>query len=87
LRCELDAAFFHLHLLAESNGDWFLSANQMPQDRAQLKASFPTPHYAVAYIMETFPIVKRKDEEKWGEYRLHTDFVIEGEVGRSQCAH
>jgi hypothetical protein len=23
----------------------------------------------VAYIMDTFPIVKRKDEEKWGDYR------------------
>jgi len=23
----------------------------------------------VEYIMETFPIVKRKDEAKWGEYR------------------
>jgi hypothetical protein len=23
----------------------------------------------VDYIMETFPIVKRKDESKWGEYR------------------
>lgn len=39
------------------------------RDRAKLKANFPTPRYAVGYIMETFPIVKRKDEEKWGEYR------------------
>lgn len=23
---------------------------------------FPTPRHAVSYIMETFPIVKRKDE-------------------------
>ncbi|MBN1461583.1 MAG: hypothetical protein JXA57_18795, partial [Armatimonadetes bacterium] len=42
LRCELDAAFFHLYGM--SRGD-------------------------VEYIMETFPIVKRHDEERFGEYR------------------
>jgi len=26
-------------------------------------------HYDVGYIMETFPIVKRKDEARFGEYR------------------
>jgi hypothetical protein len=29
----------------------------------------PTPRHAVEYIMETFPIVKRKDEKEYGEYR------------------
>ncbi len=42
LRCELDAAFFHLYGIERDDVD---------------------------YIMETFPIVKRKDEAKWGEYR------------------
>ena len=42
LRCELDAAFFHLY---EINRD------------------------DVDYIMETFPIVKRKDIKKHNEYR------------------
>jgi hypothetical protein len=42
LRCELDAAFFHLYGIAREDVD---------------------------YIMETFPIVKRKDEAKHGEYR------------------
>lgn len=42
LRCELDAAYFHLYGIARENVD---------------------------YIMETFPIVKRKDEEKYGSYR------------------
>ncbi len=36
---------------------------------AELKEHFPTPRDAVGYVMDTFPIVKRKDEEKWGEYR------------------
>ncbi|MCX8033409.1 MAG: N-6 DNA methylase [Thermoleophilia bacterium] len=42
LRCELDAAFFHLYGISREDVD---------------------------YIMETFPIVKRKDEARWGEYR------------------
>lgn len=42
LRCELDAAYFHLYGLARDDVD---------------------------YIMDTFPIVKRKDEQKYGEYR------------------
>lgn len=36
---------------------------------AELTKSFPRPKDAVAYIMDTFPIVKRKDEEKYGSYR------------------
>jgi hypothetical protein len=32
--------------------------------------AFPTPRYAVDYILDTFPIVKRKDEAKFnGDYR------------------
>ena len=70
LRCELDAAFFHLYLPAEANGGWRPAENETIEDQAQLKASFPTPRDAVAYIMETFPIVKRKEEAKWkGDFR------------------
>lgn len=42
LRCELDAAMFHLYDLPEDDVD---------------------------YVMEQFPIVKRKDEKAYGEYR------------------
>ncbi len=42
LRCELDAAYFHLYGIERDDVD---------------------------YIMETFPIVKRKDEKRYGEYR------------------
>lgn len=42
LRCELDAAYFHLYGIARDDVD---------------------------YIMETFPIVKRKDVASHGEYR------------------
>ncbi|MDD3235595.1 MAG: hypothetical protein PHH43_04645 [Candidatus Cloacimonetes bacterium] len=36
---------------------------------SQLTAYLPTPRHAVDYIMDTFPIVKRKDERDYGEYR------------------
>lgn len=52
LRCELDAAYFHLYL--GSPTEWGI-------DSPQLREMFPTPREAVDYIMETFPIVKRKD--------------------------
>lgn len=42
LRCELDAAYFHLYGIERDDVD---------------------------YIMETFPIVKRKDEKEFGEFR------------------
>ena len=69
LRCELDAAFFHLYLPAEAIGAWRWVEGETAEDLERLKASFPTPRDAVAYIMDTFPIVRRKDEEKHGEYR------------------
>ena len=69
LRCELDAGFFHLYLSAEKNGSWCSAEGETAEDLARLKASFPTPRDAVSYIMDTFPIVRRKDEEKWGDYR------------------
>ncbi len=69
LRCELDAAFFHLYLPVEASGDWRPAEGETEEDLALLKSSFSTPRDAVAYIMDTFPIVRRKDEEKWGDYR------------------
>jgi hypothetical protein len=68
LRCELDAAFLHLYLPSEANGDWSQSEPEVAV-LARLKASFLTPRDAVAYIMDTFPIVNRRDEETCGEYR------------------
>lgn len=77
LRCELDAAFFHLYLPAAANGEWRIASkaegaiqDETPEELAELKRSFPSPRVAVAYIMDTFPIVRRKDEEKYGgDYR------------------
>ena len=49
IRCELDAAFFHLYGIQRVDVD---------------------------YIMETFPIVKRKDEQAHGHYRTK-DTILE----------
>ena len=76
LRCALDAAFFHLYCPADQQGDWRPARrsdgcpqDEMPEQLAELKRHFPKPRDAVTYIMGTFPIVRRKDEEKFGEYR------------------
>ena len=69
LRCELDAAFFHLYLPATADGSWKKTESEADAELAALCAAFPTPRHAVDYIMDTFPIVRRKDEAKHGEYR------------------
>ena len=70
LRAELDAAFFHLYAAAEPNGTWRPYVNETTEDLSRLESSFATPRDAVSYIMDTFPIVRRKDEAKYnGDYR------------------
>ena len=68
-RAELDAAFFHLYFPSDAQGDWLPADNESPEDLARLKESFPHPRDAVSYIMDTFPIVRRKDIAKHGTYR------------------
>jgi hypothetical protein len=81
LRCELDAAFFHLYLPASTAGHWRPARvnegavrDETDGELAELTKYFPTPRDAVIHIMDTFPIVKRRDEERHGEY--HTKRVI-----------
>ena len=76
LRAELDAAFFHLYLPSDTRGDWIPARaadggvrDETVEELAELRNHFPTPRDAVDYIMDTFPIVKRKDEAAFGEYR------------------
>ncbi|MET0063029.1 MAG: N-6 DNA methylase [Candidatus Thiodiazotropha endolucinida] len=76
IRCELDAAFFHLYLLGDEKGNWRPARqadtcpyNETPEQLKELIGHFPTPRDAVGYILDTFPIVRRKDEEQHGEYR------------------
>lgn len=68
IRCELDAAFFRLYLGSEQ--EWKEKGSK------DLLAYFSTPRDAVDYILETFPIVKRKDIEKHGSYRTK-DTILE----------
>jgi hypothetical protein len=61
LRCEMDALFFHLYL--GSAQEW---ARQSPA----LCEAFSAPRDALSYILETFPIFKKRDEKKYdGNYR------------------
>ena len=56
----LDAAFFHLYLGSED--EW------CRQPEALTKA-VPAPRDVVSCIMETLPIVKCRDKEKYASYR------------------
>lgn len=69
LRAELDAAYFHLYLPANSDGTWKRAEKETDAEYKALYAAFPTPRHAVDYIMESFPIVKKKDEAAYGRYR------------------
>jgi len=76
LRCELDAAFFHLYLMADKDGEWLPAEksagavrDEALQELAELKRYFPTPRHAVEHVMDSFPIVRRKDEAEHGSYR------------------
>lgn len=69
IRCQLDAAFFHLYLPCEPDGSWRQAENETPQQLAALKGHFPQPRHAVDYILDQFPIVRQKDEQAHGSYR------------------
>jgi hypothetical protein len=69
MRCELDAAYFHLYLGTQHDWGLVLLKNKNGGIDSQPPEMFPTPRDAVSYIMDTFPIVRRKDEAKYGEYR------------------
>jgi hypothetical protein len=90
IRCELDALFFWLCLPSDEVGQWRLSDDEAAHEQARLRATFTTPREAVAYILETFPIVRRKEQEKWGEPRTRQvvlgiyDALLEaGRAGKS----
>ncbi len=55
---------------AEESGAWRPADGETAADLARLKASFPTPRDAVASSMDTFPVVRRKDEAQFNsDYR------------------
>ena len=82
IRCELDAAFFHLYLPATADGRWRPAriagghvVDEMEAELAALTAHFPTPRDAVSYILDQFPIARRKDEARYGRYRTKEEIL------------
>ena len=69
----------------DPNGNWAKAELETDDDFKQLKASFPKPRDAVDYIIDTFPIVKRKDEAvKTGKaYRKR----LSPGPGSRECCH
>jgi hypothetical protein len=61
-----------------------LAELETAEDLSRLRASFPAPRDAVAYIVDTFPIEERRDEAKYGDYR--TKLLILGIYDRMQEA-
>jgi hypothetical protein len=69
IRCELDAAAFHLYLPSDDRGKWIAGRSESPKELAVLESNFATPRDAVAHIMDTFSIVRASDEDKFQCYR------------------
>ncbi|MBU1106385.1 MAG: N-6 DNA methylase [Candidatus Riflebacteria bacterium] len=78
IRCELDAVFFLLYLPAENYENWVNTENATDYELEQVKYDFPTPRHAVDYVMETFPIVKRKDIDRTEEQNAAGEIMREG---------
>lgn len=70
LRAELDAAIFHMYLPSRRDGSWQSVDGETSEDVVQLSNAFATPRHAVEYMIDSFPIVRRNQEAKWGEYRM-----------------
>ena len=75
LRCELDALFFHLYLPADPDGSWKQAEGESASEFAALKEAFPTPRNAVDYIMDTFPIRRKRDIADNGSYRTRDEIL------------
>ena len=69
LRCEIDAAFFHLYLPAVPDRGWLTVSGGTLDEIKALTRHFPTPRDAVAHIMDQFPTVRRWDERAFDCYR------------------
>lgn len=76
IRCELEAAFFHLYMPSGATGDWLSVDNEAPEQLEELKVHFPTPRHAVVFILDQFPIVQDRDQRIHGRYRTK-DRILE----------
>ena len=85
IRCELDAAFFHLYLPTENDGQW--RPAETAKQLETLKTHFPTPRHAVGFILDQFPLVRQKDEKAHGRYRTKERILeIHDAMLAAQCS-
>lgn len=77
LRCEIDAAFFHLYLPSDRSGQWLPVDTETLGQLTDLKKHFPTPREAIAFILDQFPQVRAKEEKAFdGNFRTK-DRILE----------
>jgi hypothetical protein len=69
IRCELDAAFFHLYLPCEADGSWGRADKETPEQLSALKRHFQSPRDAVSFIMDQFNLVRDNDVKLHSRYR------------------
>lgn len=69
VRCEIDAALFHLYLPADSQGNWRNSIESDDEDQSVLRENYRNPRAAIEYVLDSFPITKTKETAQFGEFR------------------
>jgi hypothetical protein len=67
IRAELDAAYLHAYL--GPSDAWQPIPAETRENLASLRAHFPIPKDAATHILNSFPIVREKDEKAHGHYR------------------
>ena len=67
IRAELDAAYLYAYL--GPSDAWQPTPTRPRENLASLRAHFTTPKDAAAHILNSFPIVRDKDEKAHGHYR------------------
>ena len=78
LRSELDAAFFMLYFPSDADGRWVAAdASDAGAHVRRLAEQFLTPRHAVDHVLDTFPTVRRKDEQATGRYATKEAILAE----------
>ncbi len=75
LRCELDAAMFHLYLPSKLDGAWQNPIDGTTENLELLKSNYATPRDAIDYIMDSFSITKSREIELHGQYRTKNQIL------------
>jgi hypothetical protein len=75
MRSELDALMMHLYLPSTADGQWARDSHESDADYAALTTAFATPRAAVLHVLDSFPILKRRDEQLYGTYRTRDQIL------------